>query len=124
MLRGPEVKQLPEKLPGRSARGRPFGLASALPRGRALSAARRPPNVLFRSHSMKAYLITTGAIFGLLALAHLLRTIAEWSRLAQDPGFIIEGPGIGILAAGLGIWAVRLLRFPAPIAGSEHPSGS
>ena len=59
---------------------------------------------------MKAYLITTGAIFALLALAHLLRTIAEWSRLAADPWFALEGPGIGLVAAALCLWAWRLLR--------------
>ena len=59
---------------------------------------------------MKAYLITTGTLFALLALAHLLRTIAEWQRLMTDPGFIIEGPGIGIVAAALSFWAWRLLR--------------
>jgi hypothetical protein len=58
---------------------------------------------------VKPYLIVTGGIFGLLAGAHLLRTIAEWERLLSDPLFLIEGPGIGLLAAGLCIWAVRLL---------------
>ena len=38
---------------------------------------------------MKAYLMTTAILFGLLALAHLLRTIAEWSRLAVEPWFIL-----------------------------------
>ncbi len=60
---------------------------------------------------MRRYLITTGLLFALLAAAHLLRTIAEWSRLATDPGFILEGPGIGLFAAALGVWAWRLLRL-------------
>jgi len=60
---------------------------------------------------MKPYLITTGSLFLLLAAAHIFRTIAEWSRLASDPGFIIEGPGIGLIAAALGLWAWRLLRL-------------
>ena len=59
---------------------------------------------------MKAYLITTGTLFALLALAHLLRTISEWQRLTTDPGFIVEGPGIGIVAAALSFWAWSLLR--------------
>jgi hypothetical protein len=59
---------------------------------------------------MKAYLLTTGGLFALLALAHLARTIAESSRLRTDPGFIVEGPGLGILAAAIAIWAWRLLR--------------
>ena len=45
---------------------------------------------------MKAYLITTGTLFTLLASAHFLRTFAEWSRLGADPWFVLEGPGIGV----------------------------
>jgi hypothetical protein len=37
---------------------------------------------------MKAYLFTTGALFAVLALAHLARTFAEASRLRTEPGFI------------------------------------
>jgi hypothetical protein len=59
---------------------------------------------------MKAYLFTTGGLFALLALAHLARTIAESSRLRTDPGFLVEGPGIGIIAAAIAVWAWRLLR--------------
>ncbi len=62
---------------------------------------------------MKAYLMTTAILFGLLALAHLLRTIAEWSRLAVEPWFILQGPGIGVIAAALCYWAWRLLRVSA-----------
>jgi hypothetical protein len=62
---------------------------------------------------VKAYLITTGVLFGLLALAHLLRTIVEWSRLASDPWFVLQGPGIGVVAAALCFWAWRLLRLAA-----------
>lgn len=60
---------------------------------------------------MKAYLATTGTIFALLAVAHLLRTVAEWPRLAADPGFIVEGPGIGVVAVALCVWAWRLGRL-------------
>ena len=62
---------------------------------------------------MKPYVVTTGAIFAVLALAHILRTIAEWPRLSTDPWFIVEGPGIGVLAAAVAIWAWRVLRVPA-----------
>jgi hypothetical protein len=67
---------------------------------------------------MKLYLMTTGTLFALLALAHVLRTIAEWQRLAADPGFIVEGPGIGLIAAALCFWAWRLFR----IAPASSPS--
>jgi hypothetical protein len=59
---------------------------------------------------MKAYLITTGALFALLALVHLWRTIAEWPRLSTNPWFLLEGPGIGLVAAALCFWAWRLIR--------------
>jgi hypothetical protein len=64
---------------------------------------------------MKPYIVTTGAIFALLAIAHILRTIAEWPRLNTDPWFIVEGPGIGVLAAAVALWAWRLLRVPARV---------
>ena len=64
---------------------------------------------------MKPYLITTGSIFALLAVAHLVRTMAERSRLATDPWFIVEGPGIGVLAAAIAIWAWRLRSTTRPM---------
>lgn len=67
---------------------------------------------------MKPYLFTTGALFAVLAAAHFARTVAEWSRLAADPGFIVEGPGIGLVAALLSIWAWRLLRATAATRGA------
>ncbi len=58
--------------------------------------------------AMKSYLITTGTIFGLVAVAHVLRTFAEWSRLSSDPWFILEGPGLGVLSGAIALWAWRL----------------
>jgi hypothetical protein len=55
---------------------------------------------------MKAYLATTGSLFALLALVHVWRAIVERETLATDPVFLI----ITVLAAGLSIWAFRLLR--------------
>jgi hypothetical protein len=63
---------------------------------------------------MKAYLLTTGMLFALLALAHLVRTVAEWPRLAVDPWFIVQGPVIGVVAGALCFWAWRLLRVSRP----------
>ncbi len=62
---------------------------------------------------MKAYLVTTATIFGVLAIAHVLRTVAEASRLESDPWFILEGPGIGFMAGALCLWGWRLLRSSA-----------
>jgi hypothetical protein len=59
---------------------------------------------------MKAYLITTGTLFALIAAAHVARTIAEWRRLAAEPSFILEGPGLGLVCGAIAFWAWRLLR--------------
>ena len=55
---------------------------------------------------MKAYLITTGTVFTLVAAAHVWRVIGESAALARDPGFI----ALTIVAVGLAAWAWRLLR--------------
>jgi len=60
---------------------------------------------------MRAYLVITGLIFALLALAHAWRTIVEWPRAGMDPWFVLI-PGIGVIAAGLCLWAWRLIRQP------------
>ena len=59
---------------------------------------------------MKAYLITTGMIFGLMAAMHLTRSIAEWGKLTTDPGYFLGMAALGLVAAGLSVWAWRLLR--------------
>ena len=60
---------------------------------------------------MKAYLITTGTIFGLIAVMHLLRSIAEWRLLTTDPWYFLGMAGLGVVAAVLSVWAWRLLRL-------------
>jgi len=58
---------------------------------------------------MKAYLITTGTIFGLLALMHLLKAINDRGLLTTNPGEFLPMAALGLLAAGLSGWAWRLL---------------
>ena len=58
---------------------------------------------------MKAYLLTTGTVFGLLTLVHVWRAIAESTLLSSDPWFIL----ITVLSAALCVWAFRLLRLSA-----------
>ena len=55
---------------------------------------------------MKAYVMTTGILFGVLALVHLMRIAQEGRHLATDPWFIL----VTLAAAALGIWAWLLLR--------------
>lgn len=55
---------------------------------------------------MKAYIITTGIIFGLITVAHIVRFVMEGSRLAGEPVFIL----LTLLSAALCIWAWQVLR--------------
>ncbi len=55
---------------------------------------------------MKAYIITTGAVFGLLTVAHLWRIVVEGTRVL-DLFFVV----ITLIAAALSFWAWRLLRL-------------
>ena len=54
---------------------------------------------------MKAYVITTGAIFGLITLAHILRMLTENPGLATDPWYAL----LTAISAALCVWAVRLI---------------
>jgi len=56
---------------------------------------------------MKAYVTTTGAVFGLLTLAHIWRVFAEEPHLATDPWFVL----ITVTSAALCFWAWRLFRL-------------
>jgi hypothetical protein len=55
---------------------------------------------------MKAYVITSGAVFGLLTIAHIVRAIFEGVHVVANPIFVI----ITLISAGLCIWAVTTLR--------------
>lgn len=57
---------------------------------------------------MKVYVMTTGTLFGLLTVMHLLRILQE-GHLATDPLFIL----ITVAAGCLSLWAWRLLRLSA-----------
>ena len=56
---------------------------------------------------MKAYVLTTGSVFGLIVLAHVARVVAEGSQLAKEPSFIL----MTVAAAALCLWAWRVLRL-------------
>ena len=55
---------------------------------------------------MKAYVMTTGVVFGLITFAHVLRIIAEGPHLLTEPLWIL----LTAATAALSIWAWRLLR--------------
>jgi hypothetical protein len=54
---------------------------------------------------MKAYVITTGVIFALITLSHILRIVAE-PHVATEPFFIL----LTVLSAALSIWALLVFR--------------
>jgi hypothetical protein len=53
---------------------------------------------------MKAYVTTTGALFGLLVLVHIWRAIAEGGSMLKDPFYIL----LTIACAALAAWAWRV----------------
>ena len=59
---------------------------------------------------MKAYVVTTGILFGLLTLAHVLRIAYESRALASDPWYML----ITTATAALSVWACLLLARRAP----------
>jgi hypothetical protein len=60
---------------------------------------------------VKAYVITTGTVFGLIVVAHIWRAIAEGPDLVRNPVYIL----LTVVPAGLALWAWRVLRaMPRP----------
>jgi hypothetical protein len=59
---------------------------------------------------MKAYIMTTGSVFGLITIAHILRIIEEGPHLLTEPLWVI----LTLAAAGMALWAWRLLWKSAP----------
>ena len=54
---------------------------------------------------MKAYLVTTATLFGLLTVVHIWRATVE-THLATEPSFLL----ITAISAFLCLWGIRLLR--------------
>lgn len=57
---------------------------------------------------MKAYLVTTGLLFGSIAVLHTWRVIVE-PHLASHAWYLL----LTLLAAALAVWAWRLFRIQA-----------
>ena len=55
---------------------------------------------------MKAYIVTTGAAFGLLTLAHIARMFEEGAHLITRPVFLPTTVG----SASVCVWATILLK--------------
>ena len=60
---------------------------------------------------MRAYTLTTGIVFALLAVAHVWRIVGERRSLATQPEFL----AITLAAGAMSAWAfVSLRRSPRP----------
>ena len=55
---------------------------------------------------MRAYVLTTGLIFTILALAHVARFIAEVAGFLTEPAFLVTT----LLAIVMAIWAFWSVR--------------
>ena len=67
-------------------------------------------STLTRDQWMKSYIVTSGVIFALLALAHVARVVVEPWRLAREPEYI----AITLLAVAMAVWAYRAYRRIEP----------
>ena len=65
---------------------------------------------------MRAYLQISGALFGLIALAHLLRLFRHWPVDLAGHLVPLWASWLGLVVAGaLSIWALRLMRAMPPM---------
>jgi hypothetical protein len=73
--------------------------------------APRERGISYRRISMRAYLQISGTLFGLIALGHVLRLVQHWP--VDLAGYVVPlwASWLGlVLAGGLSIWALRLVR--------------
>jgi len=59
---------------------------------------------------MKAYLITTGSLFGFMAAVHVWRAVVEWPRAGMNLMFGLEMGLLVVLPGVLSWWAWSLFR--------------
>lgn len=60
---------------------------------------------------MRAYLRISGTLFGLIALVHLLRLFRHWPVDLAGSTVPLWASWVGlVLAGGLSVWALRLMR--------------
>ncbi len=55
--------------------------------------------------AVRVYIATTGVVFCLIVVAHILRLATEGPRLAREPSFILTTA----IVVGLAVWAGVLL---------------
>ena len=66
---------------------------------------------------MRAYIQISGAVFGIIALAHLLRLFRHWPIDLAGHMVPLWTSWLGLLlAGGLSVWALRLMRGRSRVA--------
>lgn len=66
---------------------------------------------------MRAYLQISSTLFGLIALTHLLRLFRHWPIELAGNTLPLWASWLGlVLAGGLSVWALRLLRAAPRVA--------
>ena len=55
---------------------------------------------------MRAYIATTGVLFGAITIAHILRMISEKPHLAEEFWYVL----LTAVSAALCLWAFMLLK--------------
>lgn len=59
---------------------------------------------------MKAYLIVTGCLFGLVGAAHLVRLFVEPGHAMTDVAWVAPNLGLFLIGGGIAVWAIGLYR--------------
>jgi len=54
---------------------------------------------------MKAFLITTGTLFGLMSVVHIWRAIDEWPHQGASLGFVLGMAALIVVPGALSAWA-------------------
>jgi len=62
---------------------------------------------------MKAYLVTTGILFALIAVLHIWRIIAEWNGFDAEFCFVAD---VGALALALSAWPGSCLPLAVAVS--------
>ncbi len=71
---------------------------------------------------MKAYLVVSGVLFGVVAIAHLLRLFVERDQLSE-PGFLVHNLALFMVAGAMALWALQSLRRQRAMRlTSQHPA--
>jgi hypothetical protein len=70
---------------------------------------------------MRAYLATTGTIFGMLAILQVFRIVAESNQLIRRTWYFASIAAIGVVAGAMAIWAWTSFREKWEYENQRNP---